>query len=123
MRKWWMTQEKITLKEVILRHFIILIAGLVAFNSDNGTKQWLNTIAFGLGLIGTFYLRKHFFPFMTLCLMFYFAASVNELVDASYRYTKTTILLWNIGNLFLLIAIFTFALQLVFKYKIVNRDD
>ena len=123
MKNWWGKQEKITVKEVILRYLIIILAGIIALTSDTDTKQWLNVFAFGSGIVGTFYLKKHFFPFMTFCLLFYFAASVNELIDEQYKYTPFTITLWNIGNILLPIAIFTFATQLVFKYKIVNRDD
>ena len=124
IKNWWINQKKkITIEEVIIRYLIIIIAGAISINSDEQTKQWINVVAFGSGIIFTFYLRKHFFPLMTACLFFYFAASVNEMFEPSYRYTEFTILLWNIGNILLPIALFTFILQVTFTYKIIKRND
>ena len=123
IRNWWKIQKKITIEEVIIRCLIIIVAGVISVYSDNDTKQWINVIAFGSGLIFTFYMRKHFFPFMTASLFFYFTASVNEMFEPVYRYTPFTITLWNIGNILLPIALFTFILQLTFTYKIVERND
>ena len=102
---------------------IIIVAGAISAYSDNDTKQWINVIAFGSGLIFTFYMRKHFFPFMTGALFFYFTASINEMFEPAYRYTEFTIMLWNIGNILLPIALFTFILQITFTYKIIKRND
>ena len=123
MKNWWKTQKRITVKEVILRYFIILLAGIVAYYSKTETKEWVNTVAFGVGLIMTFYLKKHFFPFMTFCLLFFFSASANELLDGNPRNQPFTTFLWDAGNILLPIAIITFAIQLIFTYKIVDRDD
>ena len=124
IKNWWINQrKKITIEEVIIRYLIIIIAGAISINSDDQTKQWINVIAFGSGLIFTFYLRKHFFPLMTASLFCYFAASVNELFEPTYRYTPFTIMLWNIGNILLPIALFTFILQVTFTYKIIKRND
>ena len=123
IRNWWKIQKKITIEEVIIRYLIIVVAGVISVYSDNETKQWINVIAFGSGLIFTFYLRKHFFPFMTATLFFYFTASINEMFEPAYRYTPFTITLWNIGNILLPIALLTFILQLTFTYKIVERND
>ena len=124
IKNWWINQrEKITIKEVIIRFLIIIVAGVISAYSDNETKQWINVIAFGSGLIFTFYMRKHFFPFMTAALFFYFTASINEMFEPAYRYTPFTITLWNIGNILLPIALLTFILQLTFTYKIVERND
>ena len=123
MKNWWKPQKRITIKEVIIRCLIIIISGVISIYSDDETKQWINVIAFGSGLIFTFYMRKHFFPFMTASLFFYFVASVNELFEPAYRYTPFTIILWNIGNILLPIALFTFILQITFIYKIVEKDD
>lgn len=120
---WGKSQKRITIEEVIIRSLIIVVAGIIAIYSDNDTKQWINVIAFGSGLIFTFYMKKHFFPFMTAALFFYFIASVNEMFEPAYRYTPFTITLWNIGNILLSIALFTFILQLTFIYKIVERND
>lgn len=68
-------------------------------------------------------MKKHFFPFMTAALFFYFTASINEMFEPAYRYTPFTITLWNIGNILLPIALLTFILQLTFTYKIVERND
>ena len=116
-------QKKITIEEVIIKFLIIVISGVISAYSDNDTKQWINVIAFGSGLIFTFYMREHFFPFMTATLFFYFTASVNEMFEPAYRYTEFTIMLWNIGNILLPIALFTFILQITFTYKIVKRND
>lgn len=121
-KNWWKPQKRITIEEVIIRCLIIFIAGIISVYSDNETKQWINVIAFGSGLIFTFYMKEHFFPFMTACLFFYFIASVNELFEPAYRYTPFTITLWNIGNILLPIALLTFILQITFIYKIVERD-
>ena len=124
IRNWWRIQKKkITIEEVIIRYLIIVVAGAISIYSDEETKQWINVIAFGSGLIFTFYMRKHFFPFMTASLFFYFTASVNEMFEPAYRYTPFTITLWNIGNILLPIALLTFILQLTFTYKIVERND
>lgn len=124
IRNWWKIQrKKITIEEVIIRYLIIAVAGAISIYSDEETKQWINVIAFGSGLIFTFYMRKHFFPFMSAALFFYFTASINEMFEPSYRYTPFTITLWNIGNILLPIALFTFILQLTFTYKIVERND
>ena len=124
IKNWWINQrEKITIKEVIIRFLILFVAGVISAYSDNETKQWINVIAFGSGLIFTFYMRKHFFPFMTAALFFYFTASINEMFEPAYRYTPFTITLWNIGNILLPIALLTFILQLTFTYKIVERND
>ena len=117
------TQKKITIEEVIIKSLIIVISGIIAMYTDDKTKQWINVIAFGSGLIFTFHLRKHFFPFMAASLFFYFTASVNELFEPAYRYTSFTIMLWNTGNILLPISLFTFILQLTFTYKIVEKDD
>ena len=117
------TQKKITIEEVIIKFLIIVISGIIAMYTDDETKQWINVIAFGSGLIFTFYMREHFFPFMTAALFCYFTASVNEIFDPSYRYTEFTIMLWNIGNILLPIALFTFILQVTFTYKIIKRND
>ena len=117
------TQKKITIKEVIIKFLIIIISGIIAIYTDEETKQWINVIAFGSAIIFTFYLRKHFFPLMTASLFCYFAASVNEIFEPSYRYTPFTIMLWNIGNILLPISLFTFILQITFTYKIVERND
>ena len=124
IRNWWKIQKKkITIEEVIIRYLIIVVAGAISVYSDEETKQWINVIAFGSGLIFTFYMRKHFFPFMTAALFFYFTASINEMFEPAYRYTQFTITLWNIGNILLPIALLTFILQLTFTYKIVERND
>ena len=117
------TQKKITIEEVIIKFLIIVISGIIAMYTDDETKQWINVIAFGSGLIFTFYMRKHFFPLMTASLFCYFTASVNEMFEPSYRYTEFTIMLWNIGNILLPISLFTFILQITFTYKIVKRND
>ena len=123
IKKWWINQKKkITIEEVIIRYLIIIVAGAISAYSDNETKQWINVIAFGSGLIFTFYMREHFFPFMTACLFFYFTASINEMFEPAYRYTEFTIMLWNIGNILLPIALFTFILQVTFTYKIIKRN-
>ena len=116
-------KKKITIEEVIIRYLIIIVAGAISAYSDNETKQWINVIAFGSGLIFTFYMREHFFPFMTAALFFYFIASVNELFEPAYRYTQFTIMLWNIGNILLPVALLTFILQVTFTYKIIKRND
>jgi hypothetical protein len=121
IKNWWKNKEKINIKEVIIRYLIIIVAGVISAYSDNDTKQWINVIAFGSGLIFTFYMRKHFFPLMTASLFCYFSASVNELFEPSYRYTPFTITLWNIGNLLLPIALLTFISQITFTYKIIKR--
>ena len=124
IKNWWINQKKkITIEEVIIRYLIIIVAGVVSAYSDNDTKQWINVIAFGSGLIFTFYMREHFFPLMTACLFFYFTASVNEMFEPSYRYTEFTIMLWNIGNILLPIALFSFILQVTFTYKIIKRKN
>ena len=124
IKNWWINQmKKITIEEVIIRYLIIIVAGVISIYSDNDTKQWINVIAFGSGLIFTFYKREHFFPFMTASLLCYFAASVNEMFEPAYRYTQFTIMLWNIGNILLPIALFTFILQVTFTYKIIKRND
>ena len=116
------TQKKITIEEVIIKFLIIVISGIIAMYTDDETKQWINVVAFGSGLIFTFYMREHFFPFMTASLFFYFTASVNEIFEPSYRYTEFTIMLWNVGNILLPAALFTFILQITFTYKIVKRN-
>ena len=124
IKNWWINQrKKITIEEVIIRYLIIIVAGAISAYSDNETKQWINVIAFGSGLIFTFYMREHFFPFMTAALFFYFIASVNELFEPAYRYTQFTIMLWNIGNILLPVALLTFILQVTFTYKIIKRND
>ena len=124
IKNWLKSQKrKITIEEVIIRYLIIVVAGIISVYSDNDTKQWVNVVAFGSGLIFTFYMREHFFPFMTACLFFYFTASVNEMFEPAYRYTPITITLWNIGNILLPIALFTFILQIKFTYKIIKRND
>ena len=123
IKSWWIAQKKkITIEEVIIRYLIIIVAGAISVYSDNDTKQWINVIAFGSGLIFTFYMREHFFPFMTASLFCYFTASINEIFEPSYRYTQFTITLWNIGNILLPIALFTFILQVTFTYKIIKRN-
>ena len=117
------TQKKITIEEVIIKFLIIVISGIIAMYTDEETKQWINVVAFGSAIIFTFYLRKHFFPLMTASLFCYFTASVNEIFEPSYRYTEFTIMLWNMGNILLPIALFTFILQLTFTYKIIKRND
>ena len=116
-------KKKITIEEVIIKFLIIVISGIIAMYTDDETKQLINVIAFGSGLIFTFYVREHFFPFMTASLFCYFTASVNEMFEPSYRYTEFTIMLWNIGNILLPISLFTFILQITFTYKIVEKDD
>ena len=116
-------KKKITIEEVIIKFLIIVISGIIAMYTDDETKKLINVVAFGSGLIFTFYLRKHFFPLMTASLFCYFTASVNELFEPSYRYTPFTIMLWNIGNILLPISLFTFILQITFTYKIVEKDD
>ena len=116
-------KKKITIEEVIIKFLIIVISGIIAMYTDDETKQLINVVAFGSGLIFTFYLRKHFFPLMTASLFCYFTASVNELFEPAYRYTPFTIMLWNIGNILLPISLFTFILQITFTYKIVERND
>ena len=116
-------KKKITIEEVIIKFLIIVISGIIAMYTDDETKQLINVVAFGSGLIFTFYLRKHFFPLMTASLFCYFTASVNELFEPAYRYTPFTIMLWNIGNILLPISLFTFILQITFTYKIVEKDD
>ena len=116
-------KKKITIEEVIIKFLIIVISGIIAMYTDDETKQLINVIAFGSGLIFTFYVREHFFPFMTAALFCYFTASVNEMFEPSYRYTSFTIMLWNIGNILLPISLFTFILQITFTYKIVEKDD
>ena len=124
IRNWWKIQKKkITIEEVIIRYLIIVVAGAISVYSDEETKQWINVIAFGSGLIFSFYMREHFFPLMTASLFCYFTASVNELFEPSYRYTEFTIMLWNIGNILLPIALFTFILQVTFTYKIIKRNN
>ena len=124
IKNWWINQrKKITIEEVIIRYLIIIIAGVISVYSDHETKQWIDVIAFGSGLIFTFYMRKHFFPLMTASLFCYFTASVNELFEPAYRHTPFTIMLWHIGNILLPIALFTFILQITFTYKIVKRND
>ena len=124
IKNWWTNQKKqITIDEVIIRYLIIIVAGVISVYSGYETKQWINVIAFGSGLIFTFYLRKHFFPLMTASLFCYFTASVNELFEPAYRYTPFTIMLWSIGNILLPAALFTFILQITFTYKIVKRND
>ena len=116
-------KKKITIEEIIIKFLIIVISGIIAMYTDDETKQLINVVAFGSGLIFTFYLRKHFFPLMTASLFCYFTASVNELFEPAYRYTPFTIMLWNIGNILLPISLFTFILQITFTYKIVEKDD
>lgn len=124
IKNWWINQKKkITIEEVIIRCLIIIVAGAISIHSDNDMRQWINVIAFGSGLIFTFYMRKHFFPFMTAALFCYFIASVNEMFEPAYRYTSFTITLWNIGNILLPISLFAFILQLTFTYKIVERNN
>ena len=124
IKNWWINQKKkITIEEVIIRSLIIIVAGVVSVYSDDETKQWINVIAFGSGLIFTFYMREHFFPFMTASLFCYFTASVNEMFEPSYRYTEFTIMLWNIGNILLPISLFSFILQVTFTYKIIKRNN
>ena len=124
IKNWWVNQrKKITIEEVIIRYLIIIVAVVISAYSDNDTKQWINVIAFGSGLIFTFYMREHIFPLMTACLFCYFTASVNEMFEPSYRYTEFTIMLWNIGNILLPTAIFSFILQVTFTYKIIKRKN
>ena len=124
IKNWWINQrKKTTIEEFIIRYLIIILAGVISIYSDNDTKQWINVIAFGSGLIFTFYMRKHFFPLMSASLLCYFTASVNEIFEPSYRYTEFTILLWNMGNILLSISLFSFILQVTFTYKIIKRND
>ena len=124
IKNWWINQrKKITIKEVIIRCLIIIVAGVISTHSDNDTKQWINVIAFGSALIFTFYLRKHFFPLMTASLFCYFVASINEIFEPAYRYTPFTIMLWNIGNILLPISLFSFVLQTTFTYKIIKINN
>ena len=124
IKNWWINQrKKITIEEVIIKYLIIVVAGAISIYSDDETKQWINVVAFGSGLIFTFYLRKHFFPLMTASLFFYFIATVNEIFEPSYRYTEFTIMLWNMGNILLPIALFSFILQVTFTYKIIKRNN
>lgn len=117
-----MKRNKITIKEVVIKSLIFSIVIMVVSFSDNESKQWLNTIAFTIALLGTFYQRKHFFPFMTAAIGCYFIASVTELQSGNYDYTNFTKRFWNAGNILLPIGIITFILQILFKYKIVEND-
>mgnify|MGYP003562045624 FL=1 len=49
--------------------------------------------------------------------------SLLMLSCGNYDYTDFTKYFWNAGNLLLPVGIVTFILQLIFKYKIVERDD
>lgn len=116
-------ENKITIKEILLRLLIFVLVVVIVTYSGDEQKQWLNVVGFTVALLGTFYLRKHFFPFMTAAIACYFIASITELSSGVYDYTDFTRPFWNAGNVLLPIGVVTFILQLIFKYKIVERDD
>lgn len=115
--------NKITFKEVLLRIMIFVLVILIVLSTDDSQKQWISVIGFTIALLGTFYLRKHFFPFMTAAIGCYFVASVTELSAGVYDYSDFTKPFWTAGNILLPIGLITFVLQLLFKYKIVDQDE
>lgn len=118
-----MEANKITINEVLVRTMIFVMVAIIVTYSDDTQKQWINVVGFTVALLGTFYQQKHFFPFMTAAIGCYFIASITELSSGNYDYTDFTKYFWNAGNVLLPIGILTFIIQLIFKYKIVERDD
>ena len=91
-------KQKITVNEVLLRVLIFALVIMVAISTDTEDKQWLNALGFTVALLGTFYLRKHFFPFMTAAIACYLIASVTELWNEDYKYLPITIQFWMAGS-------------------------
>lgn len=113
----------ITLKEVILRVIIFIVVAVIVETTSPTSKQYLNVIGFTISLLGTFYLRKHFFPFMTAAIGCFLIASLTELWNEDYTYLPITVKYWAMGNILFPIGIITFIFQLIFKYKIVEKDE
>lgn len=116
-------KDKISLKEVILRVLIFIGVVFIVETTDLDSKQYINVVGFTISLLGTFYLRKHFFPFMTAAIGCFLVASLTELWNENYTYLPITVKFWAAGNILLPIGIITFIFQLIFKYQIVDKDE
>lgn len=115
-------KQKIHKKEVFSRIAIIFFVILLAYFTDDTEKQFLNIIGFFLAFCASIIMHKHFVPWICFCTMCYLMAGLQEFYNQSYIYLPITKYLWTCGNAFLVIGIITFAVNLKFKFKIVEND-
>ena len=118
MREMFLDKEIITIKDLSLKIIVILIVLLYSYFASDYERQLLSWMGLVLAFLGTIVLKKHFMPFMFICVICYLTASTQEFWSSAYEYLPITKWLWTAGNAFLPMGIFHFIYRLIFKYKI-----
>jgi hypothetical protein len=116
-------KKTITIKEVLLRMFIILTVFVLAYCSKDTSKQIISVIGFLIAFFASLYLHKHFFPFLILAILCYLMASLQELWNERYVYLQVTKFLWTAGNIFLPLGVLNFLYKIIYKYKIIENEE
>lgn len=114
-------KQIITTSEIVVRMLVVLfVISLLFFSSDEGIL-WIKSVGFLMAFMISAYMHKYFFPYTMVAIMFFFFASTNELFG--YTDAAFTRILWNIGDVCLLIGMFVFWYRLKYKYKILNDEQ
>ena len=116
-------KKQINVSQILVQILVICIIVLSSIYFDDSERQVINVLGFLIAFFASIYMHKFFFPFILLSVTAYLLAGTQELYNTSYIYLPITKILWTIGNVSLPIGILHFIYKLLFKFKIVERDN
>lgn len=116
-------KKQIEVSQILVEVLIICLIILSSIYFNDSERQIINVLGFLIAFFASIYMHKFFFPFILLSVTAFLLAGTQELYNRSYVYLPITKILWTIGNVSLPIGIIHFIYKLVFKFKIVEKDE
>ena len=113
----------ISKREIIIRIIVVVSTLLLAYHSQDYSKQTMNAISLLFTFIVALYLRKHFFPLFTLAIACWLIATSQELYNDAYTYLTSTKFFWTVGNILIFFGVLDFLYRIIFKYKIIDNEE
>ena len=123
MNKMSNNKKQIRVSQILVEILVICLIIISSMYFDDSERQIVNVLGFLIAFFASIYMHKFFFPFILLAVTAYLLAGTQELYNSSYIYLPITKILWTIGNVSLPIGILHFIYKIIFKFKIVERDE
>ena len=123
MNKMSNNKKQIRASQVLVEILVICLIIISSMHFDDSERQIINVLGFLIAFFASIYMHKFFFPFILLSVTAYLLAGTQELYNESYIYLPITKILWSIGNISLPIGMLHFIYKIIFKFKIVERDE
>ena len=123
MNKMSNNKKQIRVSQILVEILVICLIIISSMYFDDSERQIVNVLGFLIAFFASIYMHKFFFPFILLAVTAYLLAGTQELYNSSYIYLPITKILWTIGNVSLPIGIVHFIDKIIFKFKIVERDE